>query len=341
MIARAARRSGTRDAPADAWLADVVRRAWKMKIFPHVQVEIEGQLRERGRARGDPRSSPRTCATCCWRAPAGARVAMGLDPGLRTGVKAAVVDATGALLETATVFPHQPRNEWEPAIEALAELIATHGVELVAIGNGTGVARDRPAGVRPREAPPRAEVPQGHRLGGRRVGRIRASKLAARELGDLDVPLRGGRVDRAPAAGSAGRAGEDRAPLDRRRAVPARRQPGPPVARARRRRRGLRQRRRRRASTRRRSALLRRVAGLNHRLADNVVAYPDDASARSRDRQRAAARSGLRRSAFEQAAGSCASRTAPTRSTRRPSTPRPTRSSSGSARVGRPPGVET
>ena len=70
-------------------------------------------------------------------APAGPRATMGLDPGLRTGVKVAVVDATGQLLEHATIFPHAPRNRWDESIATLAALCAKHGVELISIGNGT------------------------------------------------------------------------------------------------------------------------------------------------------------------------------------------------------------
>src|SRR5690606_29331504 len=70
-------------------------------------------------------------------APAGPRVVMGLDPGIRTGVKVAVVDATGKLVDTATVFPHEPRKDWDGALHILAKLSEKHGVQLIAIGNGT------------------------------------------------------------------------------------------------------------------------------------------------------------------------------------------------------------
>jgi uncharacterized protein len=122
-------------------------------------------------------------------APAGPRTVMGVDPGLRTGIKATVVDPAGAVLESATLFPHQPKNEWEPSVEALADLIARHNVELVGIGNGTGsretdrllsdVAKRRPdlkfSKVIVSEAGASA---------------FASSRLAARELSTLDVPLR-------------------------------------------------------------------------------------------------------------------------------------------------------
>jgi uncharacterized protein len=173
---------------ADAWLNDTVRRAWKMKIFPYVQVEIEGMMRERAE-REAIHQYARSLQDLLMAAPAGGRVVMGLDPGLRTGVKAAVVDQAGTLLEQATIYPHQPKNEWEQGVEAVAGLIERHGVELVAIGNGTGsretdrllsdVARRRPelrfSKVIVSEAGASAYA---------------SSRLAARELSGLDVPLR-------------------------------------------------------------------------------------------------------------------------------------------------------
>jgi protein Tex len=173
---------------ADGWLTDTVRRAWKMKVFPYVQVEIEGMLRERAE-REAIHQYARSLSDLLMAAPAGPRIVMGLDPGLRTGVKAAVVDAAGNLLEHATVFPHQPKNEWDQAIETLGGLIERHAVELVAVGNGTGsretdrllsdIARRRPelrfSKVIVSEAGASAYA---------------SSRLAARELPGLEVPLR-------------------------------------------------------------------------------------------------------------------------------------------------------
>ena len=174
--------------PADAWLNDTVRRAWKMKVFPYVQVEIEGMLRERAE-RDAIHQYARSLNDLLMAAPAGPRVVLGLDPGLRTGVKAAVVDQAGTVLEHATLFPHQPKNEWDQAVDALGGLIERHGVELVAIGNGTGsretdrllsdIARRRPelrfSKVIVSEAGASAYA---------------SSRLAARELAGLDVPVR-------------------------------------------------------------------------------------------------------------------------------------------------------
>jgi uncharacterized protein len=173
---------------ADAWLLDVVRRAWKMKIFPYVQVEIEGLLREQAE-REAIHLYARSLRDLLMAAPAGPRTVLGLDPGLRTGVKAAVVDPAGAILETATVFPHQPKNEWEPAVELLADLIARHGVELVGIGNGTGSREtDRLlSDVTKRRPDLRFNKVIVSEAG---ASAFASSRLAGRELSALEVPLR-------------------------------------------------------------------------------------------------------------------------------------------------------
>ncbi|HEY3381519.1 MAG TPA: Tex-like N-terminal domain-containing protein [Vicinamibacterales bacterium] len=123
--------------PGDAWLVDAIRRAWKMKIFPYVQVEIEGWLRDQAE-REAIHLYARSLRDLLMAAPAGPRVVMGLDPGLRTGVKVAVADPAGVVLETATLFPHQPKNEWDQSADALIGLMEKYAVELVGIGNGTG-----------------------------------------------------------------------------------------------------------------------------------------------------------------------------------------------------------
>ena len=153
---------------------------------------------------------------------------MGLDPGIRTGVKVAVIDATGKLLDTATVYPFQPRNDVRGAQAELAALIRKHKVELIAIGNGTGSRETEklvadmlglmPAGA---EADEGRSCQRGGRLGlfglgGGRRGVSRPRRVAARR-----------RLDRPPPAGPAGRTGQDRAEIDRRRPVPARCRPGP------------------------------------------------------------------------------------------------------------------
>ena len=115
---------------------------------------------------------------------------MGLDPGIRTGVKVAVVDGTGKLLDTATVYPHEPRNEWEGSIRTLGQLCARHGVQLVSIGNGTASREtDKLAGdVIARQPELRLTRVVVSEAG---ASVYSASELAAQEFPNLDVSLRG------------------------------------------------------------------------------------------------------------------------------------------------------
>jgi uncharacterized protein len=174
--------------PADVWLLDAVRRAWKMKIFPYVQVEIEGMLRDQAE-REAIQTYARSLRDLLMAAPSGPRTVLGIDPGLRTGIKIAVVDPTGAVLESATLFPHQPKNEWEPSAQALADVIARHGVDLVGIGNGTG-SRETDRLL--------SDVAKRHPelkfskviISEAGASSFASSRLAARELGTLEVPLR-------------------------------------------------------------------------------------------------------------------------------------------------------
>src|SRR6478752_3121751 len=122
--------------PADAWLAETVRWTWKIKMMSSLELDIEQRLREQAESEAI-RVFGRNLQDLMLAAPAGQRVTMGLDPGIRTGVKAAIVDGTGKVLDTATVYPHEPRNDWEGALRTLGQLCAKHGVQLIAIGNGT------------------------------------------------------------------------------------------------------------------------------------------------------------------------------------------------------------
>ncbi len=174
--------------PADAWLLDTVRRAWKMKIFPYVQVEIEGMLREQAE-REAIQSYARSLRDLLMAAPAGARTVLGIDPGLRTGVKVAVVDPSGSVLESTTLFPHQPKNEWDQSAEALAELIARHHVDLLGIGNGAGSREtDRLASdVMKRHPDLKFSKVIVSEAG---ASSFASSRLAARELSSIEIPLR-------------------------------------------------------------------------------------------------------------------------------------------------------
>ncbi|MFC6022999.1 Tex family protein [Plantactinospora solaniradicis] len=125
-----------RGRPADRWLLDTVRWAWRTRILIHLGADLRMRLWQ---AAED--EAVRVFATnlrdLLLAAPAGTRATMGLDPGLRTGVKVAVVDGTGKVVATDTIYPHEPRRQWDASIETLARLARAHQVDLVAIGNGT------------------------------------------------------------------------------------------------------------------------------------------------------------------------------------------------------------
>jgi len=175
--------------PANAFLLDVVRFAWRVKLSLHLSLDLMNELRERAEAEAI-HVFARNLKDLLLAAPAGARPTMGLDPGIRTGVKVAVVDATGKLLETATVYPFQPRNDVPGAMAALGKLIRNHRVELIAIGNGTASREtDQLAGdviaALPDPKPIKVVVSEA----GASV--YSASAKAAAEMPDLDVSLRG------------------------------------------------------------------------------------------------------------------------------------------------------
>jgi len=121
---------------ADAWLAEVCRWSWRVKL--HMALELEFFTRVRTQAEAEAiQVFGRNLKDLLLAPPAGGRAVLGLDPGLRTGVKVAVVDATGQVVATATIYPHEPRRDWDRSMATLAALAQTHRVALVAIGNGT------------------------------------------------------------------------------------------------------------------------------------------------------------------------------------------------------------
>lgn len=174
---------------ADAWLAETVRWAWKFKIHVHLELEAEGKLREQAEAEAI-RVFGRNVRDLLLAAPAGARVTMGLDPGIRTGVKVAVIDGTGKVVATSTVYPFQPRNDTDGTLRTLTALCRTHGVQLIAIGNGTA---SRETTALASELISRNADLGMHKVVVSEAGAsvYSASELAAKELPDLDVTLRG------------------------------------------------------------------------------------------------------------------------------------------------------
>lgn len=174
---------------SDAWLAETARQAWKTRLAGSNTNDLISRLKERADADAISVFS-RNVRDLLLAAPAGPRVVMGIDPGIRTGCKVAVVDGTGKLLETATVYPHEPRRDWTGALSTLALLARRHKVELVSVGNGTA-SRETDKLV----AELTAKMPE---LGLTRVmvseagaSVYSASELAAKEFPDLDVSLRG------------------------------------------------------------------------------------------------------------------------------------------------------
>ena len=176
----------------DRWLRDAGAWAWRVKLKTSLSLDLMGDLRAAAEAEAI-RVFARNLKDLLLAAPAGGKATMGLDPGIRTGVKVAVVDATGKVVATDTVYPFQPKMDQRGAQVAIARLIGAHGVKLIAIGNGTASRETEkmvadllavlPAGV---EKPMKVVVSEA----GASV--YSASELAAREFPDLDVSLRGG-----------------------------------------------------------------------------------------------------------------------------------------------------
>jgi uncharacterized protein len=188
---RIAARFGIRQAgrPADKWLADTVRWTWRVKSFMHLETELMGALREKAELDAINVFATNLKALLLA-APAGPRATMGLDPGLRTGVKVAVVDATGKVVDTSTIYPHQPRNDWHGALHTLAQLAAKHNVSLVSIGNGTASREtDKLAQDLIKQCPELKLTKIVVSEAGASV--YSASEYASRELPELDVSLRG------------------------------------------------------------------------------------------------------------------------------------------------------
>src|SRR6185503_13525788 len=125
-----------RGRPADKWLSETVRLAWKSRLAPSLTADLLARLKDRADAEAISVFS-KNLEDLLLAAPAGPRATMGLDPGFRSGVKVAVVDQTGKVVDTATIYPHEPRNDWAGSLAALAALCMKHKVDLISIGNGT------------------------------------------------------------------------------------------------------------------------------------------------------------------------------------------------------------
>lgn len=177
--------------PADAWLMEVAGWTWRVKLSMSLSLDLMRELRERAEEEAI-NVFARNLKDLLLAAPAGTRATMGLDPGIRTGVKVAVVDATGKLLDTSTVYPFQPRNDVRGAQAELASLIRKHNVELIAIGNGTGSREtEKLVGDLLAQLPSTAPKPTKVIVSEAGASVYSASERAAAEFPNLDVSLRG------------------------------------------------------------------------------------------------------------------------------------------------------
>jgi uncharacterized protein len=175
--------------PADAWLSQVVSFTWKVKILLHVGSDLMLNLKERAEAEAI-RVFSMNLKDLLLAAPAGARTTIGLDPGIRTGVKIAVVDSTGQYLDQATIYPHAPKNQWDQSIAEIARLAKKHEAELLAIGNGTASREtDKLVGDLIQRHPELTLTKVLVNEAGASV--YSASEFAASEFPDLDVTIRG------------------------------------------------------------------------------------------------------------------------------------------------------
>jgi uncharacterized protein len=175
--------------PADKWLSDVCRWCWRVKVQPHIENELLTQLRETAETEAI-RVFARNLNDLLLAAPAGPKAVIGLDPGLRTGVKVAVVDRTGKVLATDTIYPHEPRRDWDGSIAKLARIAAQTQAELISIGNGTASRETDKLASELIAKHPELRL-QKIVVSEAGASVYSASELAAKEFPELDVSLRG------------------------------------------------------------------------------------------------------------------------------------------------------
>jgi uncharacterized protein len=175
--------------PADKWLSDVVRWTWRVKLSTQIETDLMAQVREAAETEAINVFAA-NLKDLLLLAPAGPRPTLGLDPGLRTGVKVAVIDGTGQVVDYGAIFPHAPKNQWEQAIKALAVWCKKYQIELVAIGNGTASREtEKLVGDLCKRHPELKLARIVVSESGASV--YSASEFASKELPDLDVTIRG------------------------------------------------------------------------------------------------------------------------------------------------------
>ncbi|KIX76723.1 transcription accessory protein, partial [Streptomyces sp. MBRL 601] len=178
-----------RGRPGDKWLLDTARWAWRTRIMVHLGIDVRSRLRTAAEDEA-VRVFAANLRDLLLAAPAGTRATLGLDPGFRTGVKVAVVDATGKVVATDTIYPHVPRNQWDGSLEKLAALARAHQVELVAIGNGTASRETDKLAADLIAAHPELKLTKVM-VSEAGASVYSASEFASQELPELDVSLRG------------------------------------------------------------------------------------------------------------------------------------------------------
>jgi protein Tex len=175
--------------PADAWLQEVVRWTWRVKLKLQIDVELMTRLRQTAETEA-VRVFAGNLKDVLMAAPAGGRATIGLDPGLRTGVKVAVLAATGKVLETAVIYPHEPARKWDESIAILAALAARHNAELIAIGNGTASRETDRLAIELIKLHPQLKLTKIV-VSEAGASVYSASEYASKELPSMDVTLRG------------------------------------------------------------------------------------------------------------------------------------------------------
>ena len=178
-----------RGRPADKWLTDTVRWAWRTRILVHLGIDLRMRLWQAAEAEAVDVFAANLRALLLA-APAGQRATMGLDPGLRTGVKVAVIDQTGKVVATSTIYPHAPRNQWDESLHTLTRLVREHQVELVSIGNGTASRETDKLALDLIKANPELNLTKVV-VSEAGASVYSASAYASSEFPDLDVSLRG------------------------------------------------------------------------------------------------------------------------------------------------------
>ncbi|MFH9419572.1 Tex family protein [Streptomyces sp. NPDC017529] len=178
-----------RGRPADKWLKDTVRWAWRTRVLVHLGIDLRLRLRQAAEDEA-VRVFASNLRDLLLAAPAGTRATMGLDPGFRTGVKVAVVDATGKVAATETIYPHVPQQKWDQSLATLARLAREHAVELIAIGNGTASRETDKLAADLIAAQPELKLTKVM-VSEAGASVYSASAFASQELPDLDVSLRG------------------------------------------------------------------------------------------------------------------------------------------------------